>query len=152
MRRFREHRGGLEESLETTFQFETEADLLAHIAKILERSNRRLGRVETDAGPGHRDPRIGWNDVRLVLVNGTPFGWVEGELSDRGSSTESRTRDNTAVDLMKIATGSADSFGWLKRGDLPGGDLDYWESPEGEIKAVKKGYPLMLAKAPKLKW
>lgn len=42
----------------------------------------------------------------------------------------------------------ADSFGWLKRGDLSFEDIDYWEAPDGTIHAVMAGCVPYIAREP----
>ncbi len=44
----------------------------------------------------------------------------------------------------------ASTFGWMKRGDLCSDDVDFWESPDGLITAVRKGYVPLVSKTPKI--
>lgn len=86
MRRFRQHRELLEDSLETTFTFESIAGLEAHIRAVCAANGEPVGVVTAElyARPGESgdDARIGWKSVHLVIRNGVPFGWMEGPLAD----------------------------------------------------------------------
>lgn len=86
MRRFRQHRELLEDSLQTTFAFESINALEAHIRSICAANGEPVGAI-TDVfygvpGTPGDDNRIGWKNVHIVIRNGVPFGWMEGPLSD----------------------------------------------------------------------
>lgn len=75
--RFREHRGGLDESLATMVEVNNLAGLLDHIHSVF------LWPHVTDADLsfepyGGDDDRIGWKDVHAVLLKGSIIGFVEG--------------------------------------------------------------------------
>ncbi len=86
MRRFREHRALLEEALETTFTFRSIAALETHIRKIGAPNHEPIATITAEFCGGRsdsgNDARIGWKNVHLVMVNGVPFGWMEGPWSD----------------------------------------------------------------------
>ncbi|CCJ07110.1 Hypothetical protein BN69_1659 [Methylocystis sp. SC2] len=86
MRRFREHRGSLDEALETTFAFKTIAGLEAHIRRLGAHNHEPIVTIAVEfygrPGGSGDDARIGWKNVHLVYVNGVPFGWMEGPWTD----------------------------------------------------------------------
>jgi hypothetical protein len=90
--RYRDHRGGLQDSLATTAEVFTRADLVAHL-------NREgafgIGRTVTDddirVEPyGGDDKRIGWRDVHIVVLDGYGvLGFVETDLRDTAQTAAS---------------------------------------------------------------
>jgi hypothetical protein len=87
-RRFREHRGGLMESLETTRVIEDRAHLLRVVRGCVGRSVRvddetlsLSSQAIPSLGRNGDDGRIGWTDVHLVCVAGYGVvGMVEGDF------------------------------------------------------------------------
>ena len=70
--KFREHRGGLAESMETLVEVDSKRALVAHIQKLL--SPYRVTVADDDVQASlygsSGDGRIGWEKVYVVTVNG----------------------------------------------------------------------------------
>lgn len=78
--RFREHRGLLCDSLETTIEIADRAALLAKVNGMLFPSERPIEDHQLLVEPhGGDDTRIGWKDVHIVYARGRGvFGFIEG--------------------------------------------------------------------------
>lgn len=78
--RFREHRGGLAESMETVIEFNTAADLSRHLQKVrpdIIESGARLKAEPLFVD----DSRIGWKDVHIVIAyQGGVIGFIDGPM------------------------------------------------------------------------
>lgn len=75
--KFRQHRGGLEDSMTTLVEVDGLQGLTAHLIEclgpdFLAKSTVGIGR---DEGPDHR---IGWAETHKVYVDGFPVGYVDG--------------------------------------------------------------------------
>lgn len=76
--RYREHRGGLAESLATTVKVDGFAGILAH-EQAKEFPWPDLSLEAISAHPyGGDDDRCGWKDVHIVCLEGEPIGFCEG--------------------------------------------------------------------------
>lgn len=78
--RYREHRGGLEESVRTTVEVDTKRDLLKLVNSIFW-ENFTEDQLKIRKYTENGDPRIGW--VKLSIVSIEDFGvvgWLEGDL------------------------------------------------------------------------
>lgn len=88
--KIRQHRGGLAESMATVTDIENTADAVArHVSSC-------WGYEDVTANDVHvkqygYDGRIGW-DTHIVLINGTPFGFSDGPLTDRPNTSVSGPR------------------------------------------------------------
>jgi hypothetical protein len=71
--KYRDHRGGLAESMETVREIEPTIDALAVILKV-------PSSAITVEKYGGYDERIGW-DTYLVCVEGQPVGFTDGPCS-----------------------------------------------------------------------
>lgn len=80
MTRFREHRGGLAESMLTAREISSRSELVAHMRAELSRYGFAFADNAVRIEPyGGDDERIGWKDVHIVIVEGYgPFGFIEG--------------------------------------------------------------------------
>jgi hypothetical protein len=74
--KYREHRGGLEESMKTVKEFSTQSEFLAHITKTIYYLKGPI-KVEKYGGI---DTRIGW-DTYIVTVGGNAVGMTDGPLT-----------------------------------------------------------------------
>lgn len=89
MVRFREHRGGLEDSLSTTVQVLDRAELVALIARKWEPLGITVCDADVEVKPYVRgswkaDDRGGWADLHIVtLVGHGPIGFTEGPVPDQ---------------------------------------------------------------------
>jgi hypothetical protein len=75
--KFREHRGGLTESLDTTVEVAGMADILKRVQLIHGWNHILLEDLAAEPYGGD-DDRIGWKDVHIITVNGAAFGFTEG--------------------------------------------------------------------------
>jgi hypothetical protein len=90
--KFREHRGGLSESMETTVEVENRAGLIAHVFKLLEPFYFERARI--DAGltiepyswgsetEPFFDERIGWHLHIVTLKGYGVLGFTNGPLNE----------------------------------------------------------------------
>lgn len=78
MLKFREHRGGLQESMETVVEVVGRSDLAMHLADVL---GRTVTPAALSSSPyGGMDNRIGW-DTHLVMLEGFgPVGFTDAPL------------------------------------------------------------------------
>lgn len=83
MIRFREHRGGLEESLKTTREFDTPAEVREHLyylfgSILVEGVTSEPYSNQADGG----DDRMGWKNVHILKApKWGVLGFMEGPLS-----------------------------------------------------------------------
>jgi hypothetical protein len=77
---FREHRGGLAESMATAFEFHTLEQLLRHIGAV--RPDIVVsGSIVTAKPYGGDDDCIGWKNVHIVTADkGGVIGFIDGPL------------------------------------------------------------------------
>lgn len=70
--RFREHRGGLSEAMETLKTFETQEQLVAHIRTLLSPYGFYFPAEAVEVKPyaDWPDTRIGWDKTLIVTVEG----------------------------------------------------------------------------------
>lgn len=83
MAKFREHRGGLAESLETTVEVETKADLVAHMRSKLSPFGFHFEDADMTIKPYGADPydsRIGWNTFIVTIDGYGVAGFTNGAL------------------------------------------------------------------------
>jgi hypothetical protein len=78
MTRYRRHRGGLGESMDTVILVGDHADLCRVIADDFAWSGEKMGRVTVERYGF--DARIGW-DTHLVCVDGAAVGYTDGPLA-----------------------------------------------------------------------
>jgi hypothetical protein len=80
--KFREHRGGLSDSMATVIEIENRAGLVAHIAKVLEPFHFDKERVDKGlrVEPYAHDARIGWNTHIVTLKGYGVLGFTDGPL------------------------------------------------------------------------
>ena len=74
--RFRWHRGGLGESMETAFEFDGLEDLIAKM-----NDDSPLMEITSDAVTVQHygyDPRVLW-DTYIILLDGHPLGFTDGK-------------------------------------------------------------------------
>lgn len=76
--KFREHRGGLAESMETTIELEDRAALIAHCRALLDQWYFSFRDEDLSVEPYGRDERIGW-DTHIVTIKGYGvMGFTDG--------------------------------------------------------------------------
>lgn len=77
---FREHRGGLDDSMKTIIVFHTRTELSRHLVHLFPHLMTSGAIIE--ARPyGGDDDRIGWKDVHILIANpGGPVGFIDGPL------------------------------------------------------------------------
>jgi hypothetical protein len=80
--KFREHRGGLDESLATTVELEPTKDALN--AQLQQRYGEwwKFNEDDVSVKPYSFDVRIGW-DTHIVCIKGAAVGYTDGPLSER---------------------------------------------------------------------
>lgn len=81
--KFREHRSGLAESMETVVEIKDREELLAYIAKILYPwpTAPSVTPETVKVAPYHYDARIGW-DTHIVTLEGYGvLGFTDGPLT-----------------------------------------------------------------------
>lgn len=78
--KFREHRGGLGDSLATMIEFDTRTDLMRHLQDI--RPDVFISGATLEAKPyGGDDNRIGWKDVHILVADkGGVIGFIDGPM------------------------------------------------------------------------
>ena len=78
--KFREHRGGLGESLATMIEFQTRTELARHLNKI--RPDLLISGAILEAKPyAGDDNRIGWKDVHILVSDkGSVIGFIDGPM------------------------------------------------------------------------
>lgn len=75
--KFREHRGGLAESMATVVELNTKEEFVAHMRKQAERFGVK-GEFTLRFEDGSYDERIGWNTVTVVLEGTGVLGMLDG--------------------------------------------------------------------------
>lgn len=81
MTRFREHRGGLADSMATTVEVHTRAELIAHIKKLLSLFDVHFRFDEIEVKPyGGYDERIGWNNHIVTMPDYGVLGFTDGPI------------------------------------------------------------------------
>lgn len=76
--RFREHRGGLRESLATTIEVQDRSQLMAHCRRLLAPYGFQFSDHQFHIIEYGEDPRIDWRPHSLVTIEGYgPMGMVE---------------------------------------------------------------------------
>ncbi len=79
--KFREHRGGLAESLETTVEVQTKAELAAHMRSKISPFGFFFEDDDLTVEPYGFDDRIGW-DTYIVQIDGYGVaGFTNGALA-----------------------------------------------------------------------
>ncbi len=76
--KFREHRGALNDAMETLFEFETRAQLLAHCRQLLSRNGFQFSDPHMHFFYQGFDGRIGWNTYLIVIQGYGPIGYTDG--------------------------------------------------------------------------
>lgn len=68
--KFREHRGSLDESMETCVELDDRADLVAHMRRQLAHYYFEFEDAQLKVEPYAIDKRIGWLDTHIVTIDG----------------------------------------------------------------------------------
>lgn len=77
MVKFREQRGGLEESMATVVELENRAQLVDYVAAIFK--GQWIDPEKLDVIPQGIDDRIGW-DTFIITLDGQAIGFTNGPL------------------------------------------------------------------------
>jgi hypothetical protein len=81
--KFREHRGGLAESMATLVDLPDRAALVEHCRKLLHPFRFQFDAATLEVRPyciGRGDDRIGWKEVHVVTIKGYGvIGFTDGE-------------------------------------------------------------------------
>lgn len=78
--KYRDHRGGLAESMETAQEFDNRADLLAYLHKELGTWGFKFkdSAVTIEPYGDGKDDRIGWTNLHIVTIDGFgPVGFAD---------------------------------------------------------------------------
>lgn len=78
--KYRDHRGGLAESMETLQEFDTRADLITYLQKELATWGHKFeeSAVKIEPYGDGKDDRIGWSNLHIVIVQGFgPVGFAD---------------------------------------------------------------------------
>jgi hypothetical protein len=79
--KFREHRGGLDESLATTVRLYTYPALLKHVRGLLAPWGVRVDKLKIESYYGY-DDRIGWDTYIVILEGYGVVGFTDGPVED----------------------------------------------------------------------
>lgn len=77
MVKFREQRGGLEESMATVVELESRAQLVDYVAALF--GGNEIDPADLDVVPYGIDHQIGW-DTFIVTLDGQAIGFTNGPL------------------------------------------------------------------------
>lgn len=78
--KYRDHRGGLAESMETVQEFDTRTELLAYLHKEMGTWGFKFddSTVRIEPYGDGKDDRIGWNNLHIVIIEGFgPVGFAD---------------------------------------------------------------------------
>lgn len=79
--KFREHRGGLNESMMTLVELPDRPALVAHVEKLLRPYYFQEVDSRLRVDPYGRDTRIGWENLHIVILKGYGVvGFTDGPL------------------------------------------------------------------------
>lgn len=73
---FREHRGLLDESMETVVELDSRDALVSHIDKLLSPYGKKVTNDMVDIAPYGYDIRIGWNTFIVKVKNYGVMGFI----------------------------------------------------------------------------
>jgi hypothetical protein len=79
--KFREHKGGLDESMDTVVEVADRDALVQHVRKLMAPWGFELDDSKLKVKPYAKDDRIGWPDTHLVTLEGYGvLGYTNGPL------------------------------------------------------------------------
>lgn len=82
--KFREHRGGLDESMSTCIEVADHDALVSHIRRQLSQYHFEFDSHQLKVEPYASDKRIGWLDTHIVTIEGYGVaGFTDGPATQR---------------------------------------------------------------------
>jgi hypothetical protein len=120
--RYRPHRGSLSDSIADTVEVDGMAGLVAHLRSTWPYSDgAQLSDEQVKVRPyGGDDPRCGWKDVHIVLIDGSAIGFCEGPIEGLGFIDHRNNEDY----LSSLADSDRSDFGFTNKRDEEGRSMN----------------------------